>query len=379
VNRTASIRVRRARPAVRAVLAALVVAGAAVSMTGCLSARDGEEGAAPPSAAETPAPEETRADAVTELLEDAHPTACAISFSGGDFSGDDVAFEPELRTEGGLFEELPLPQGGEEVFAGWYPSPESAASHDDGARVGASDTVVCDDRRLTLTAGWMPRADLEALDVGVPILMYHQFTDRPEGVDGPLLLNWAYSVDFDAHMAYLADEGYYLPTWRELSAFIDGELYLPPHSAIVTDDDAHASWFELAVPILNEHRVMATSFVITKWRDELSPSPYVLQRSHTHDMHDPGADGRGRMVNWTAEEIADDLRTSAGVLGAAEVIAYPFGHYDDRSKQGVAQAGYEMAVTIEPGLVHAGADKLALPRMRIDYGMGLEAFVESLG
>jgi hypothetical protein len=96
-------------------------------------------------------------------------------------------------------------------------------------------------------------------------------------------------------------------------------------------------------------------------------------------MHDPGADGRGRMVNWTAEEIADDLRTSAGVLGAAEVIAYPFGHYDDRSKQGVAQAGYEMAVTIEPGLVHAGADKLALPRMRIDYGMGLEAFVESLG
>ena len=34
----------------------------------------------------------------------------------------------------------------------------------------------------------------------------------------------------------------------------------------------------------------------------------------------------------TPEEITADLQTSAQVLGAAEVIAYPYGHYDDRSK-----------------------------------------------
>jgi hypothetical protein len=96
-------------------------------------------------------------------------------------------------------------------------------------------------------------------------------------------------------------------------------------------------------------------------------------------MHQAGDNGEGRMVNWTAEEIAADLNTSGDVLGVREVIAYPFGHYNDTAKQGVAMAGYEMARTIEPGRVQIGTDKLALPVVRIDYGMGLDALVNQIG
>ena len=79
------------------------------------------------------------------------------------------------------------------------------------------------------------------------------------------------------------------------------------------------------------------------------------------------------------DEIAADLRASAAALGVGQVVAYPFGHYNDTAKQGVAQAGFEMARTIEPGYVRAGTDKLAMPTVRINYGMGLDAFIDLVG
>lgn len=350
----------------------VVVAAAALAISCAPSATEPEPSASAPSA---PASPTSAPDEVAALLEEADdPAACAVTFAG-----EGAPDDPVLARGGAYFGELPILEREGAVFAGWYRDADAAAARDVAGRINIADVVACgDDRRVSLHAAWTTPEETAAADVGVPILMYHQFTADPAGVDDPLRLNWAYVGDFEQHMAYLVDEGFYLPSWQELSAFIDGRLRLPERSAVVTDDDAHASWFELAVPVLEEHGVLATSFVITKWRSEPTPSPYVLQRSHTHDMHDPGADGRGRMVNWAPDEIAADLRTSADILGAAEVIAYPFGHYDDRSKQGVADAGFDMAVTIEPGLVRAGADKLALPRVRVDYGMGLEAFIDAV-
>ncbi len=96
-------------------------------------------------------------------------------------------------------------------------------------------------------------------------------------------------------------------------------------------------------------------------------------------MHRAGADGKGRMVNDDADTIAADLETSARILGAKEVIAYPFGHYDDTAKEGVRRAGFDLARGIEPGYVRIGTDKLALPVVRIDYGMTVEDLQAKIG
>jgi hypothetical protein len=85
------------------------------------------------------------------------------------------------------------------------------------------------------------------------------------------------------------------------------------------------------------------------------------------------------MVNWTADQIAADLEQSAQILGAKEVVAYPFGHYNDTTKQGVAQAGFEMGRTIEQGYVRIGTDKLALPCIRINYGMTVDDLAGLIG
>ncbi|MFG6402244.1 polysaccharide deacetylase family protein [Microbacterium sp. P04] len=370
-------RSRRALVVALAVGAALVAAAAVVSVVAVRgSSADASSPAAsvpPPPSSATPSPTPLTA-AQALLATSADDNSCAVSFAGAG-----VVVKPMLQTRGALYSALPLPHLDGEVFAGWYATSADAASRATAGRVNGSDLVTCTDRERTLFAGWTTSADNAAEATAVPVLMYHQFTTKPEGESNALRGNYAYIGDFAAQIAYIADTGFYLPTWDELSAFIDGDLYLPKRSVIVTDDDADSTWLELAAPVVAEHHVLTTSFVITKWRTEGAPNPFVLQRSHTNDMHEAGADGRGRMVNWSAAEIAADLETSAAILGAKEVVAYPFGHYDDTAKAGVAAAGFAMARTIDQGSVRIGSDKLALPCVRVDYGMTLDDLVPLIG
>ncbi len=135
----------------------------------------------------------------------------------------------------------------------------------------------------------------------------------------------------------------------------------------------------MAAPIVGDRKLLTTSFVITSARTEGTPNPFVLQRSHTHDMHRAGANGKGRMVNEDADTIAADLERSAQILGAKEVVAYPFGHYNDTTKEGLRRAGFELGRTIEHGYVRIGTDKLALPVIRVNYGMTVDDLKKEIG
>ncbi|MDA4892731.1 MULTISPECIES: polysaccharide deacetylase family protein [unclassified Microbacterium] len=376
-SRRPSPAVLKRRRILAAVIALLAVGLVVVLVVTVVHALSGPGATADPkpqaSGGATPAPTpESPVEALLATTDD--PNACAVSFEG-----DGIAIDPMLQTQGVLYTGLPIPAREGLVFAGWYATAEDAAAYTPTARVNGSELAACTDRRLTLHGSWMtPEQNAEAA-TEVPILMYHQFTTRPEGEDNALRGNYAYIGDFEAHMAYIAEQQFYLPTWDELNAFIDGTVYLPPKSVIITDDDADQTWLDLAVPVVTQHQLLTTSFVITEYRTEGSPSPYVIQRSHTHDMHEAGDNGEGRMVNWSADQIAADLEQSAAILGAKEVVAYPFGHYNDTTKQGVAQAGFLLGRTIEWGYVTPGTDKFALPVIRINYGDTLESLISDIG
>ncbi|MGN6218128.1 MAG: polysaccharide deacetylase family protein [Microbacterium sp.] len=369
---------RRRRRVFAGVAIAVVVVAAVAGTIGAIAMARAGAGAAPAAVSTpTPSPTPTPTPLTPEeqlLATATDPAACAVSFTG-----DGVTDAPQLQTQGGLYAGLPIPARDGLVFAGWYATPADAAALSIPGRVNGSEPVVCVDRRVTLYGAWMSPEQNAAENARIPILMYHQFTTKPEGESGWLRGNYAYIGDFDAHMNHIATGGFYLPTWDELSAFIDGRLFLPNHSVIVTDDDADQSWFDLAVPVVDKYKVLSTSFMITAYRQDPAPSLYVLRRSHTHDMHQAGDNGKGRMVNWTADQIAADMEASAAVLGVKEVMAYPYGHYNDTAKEGLRQAGWEMARTIEPGYVTIGTDKLALPVQRVNYGMGLDALVGMIG
>ena len=373
-----SRRHRRRRALLLLVGVLVLIAGVTVTTIALTKAQDAPAAAVPtPTSSESPTPTPTptpltASQALLATTQD--PAACAVSFAG-----DGIADAPMLQTQGALYAALPIPARDGLVFAGWYPTPTDAASFNSSARVNGSEPVVCVAQESTLHAAWKTPEENAAEDARIPILMYHQFTANPGGESGWLRGNYAYIGDFDAHLNHIATTGFYLPTWDELSAFIDGRLFLPTHSVIVTDDDADQTWFDLAAPIVDKYKVLTTSFMITAYRQDAAPNLYVLRRSHTHDMHKAGANGEGQMVNLSAAEIAADMETSAQVLGVKEVMAYPFGHHNDMSKEGLRLAGFEMARTIEPGYVTIGTDKLAMPTVRINYGMGLDALVRLIG
>ncbi len=376
-TRRVSARVRRRRALVALIAAVVLVGGIGVTVAAiALSQTDAAAPAsADPAESPTPTPRPTPLTASQELLATTDdPNACAVSFTG-----DGVADEPMLQTQGALYSALPIPQRDGLVFAGWYASQADAAAFTVANRVNGSELVACTDRETTLFGSWKTPEENVAENARIPIMMYHQFTTRPEGEDGWLRGNYAYIGDFEAHMNHIATTGFYLPTWDELSAFIDGRLFLPTHSVIITDDDADQTWFDLAAPVVDKYKLLSTSFMITAYRQDPPPNAYVLRRSHTHDMHQAGANGQGRIVNWSVPEIVADMETSASVLGVKEVMAYPFGHYNDTAKEGLRQAGFEMGRTIEPGYVTIGTDKLALPVVRVNYGMGLESIISLIG
>lgn len=374
----ASPRVRRRRFLAVVIAALVVIGGAAAALTAIALSRSTDAASAPsPSASSSPSPTPTPTPLTPSeqlLATTDDPNACAVRFEG-----DAITDAPQLQTQGTLYASLPVPSRAGSVFAGWYATAADAASFTIAARINGSELVACTDRQITLFGSWKTADENAAENARIPILMYHQFTTKPEGESGWLRGNYAYIGDFDAQMSHIATGGFYLPTWDELSAFIDARLWLPNHSVIITDDDADQTWFDLAAPIVDKYRLLTTSFMITAYRQDPPPNPYVLRRSHTHDMHKAGANGKGEMVNLTAEQIAADMETSAQVLGVKEVMAYPFGHFNDTSKEGLRLAGFEMARTIEPGYVTIGTDKLALPVQRVNYGMNVDDVARLIG
>lgn len=370
----------RRRRVVVGLVAVLAVALLAVVTTITVRAFAGGDGAKPTAAVagtQKPTPKPTPLTPMQQLLKSAADPAkaCAVSFAG-----DGITQPPMLQTEGVLYTGLPIPERAGAVFAGWYPTPEAAQAQVQTDRVNGSQLAACTDHQLTLHAAWTTPEQNVATAAKIPILMYHQFTTKPEGEDNWLRNNYVYIEDFKAQMDYIASSKFYLPTWDELNAFIDGKLFLPQHSLIITDDDADPTWLQLAVPVVTERKLLTTSFVITGERKDGSPSPYVLQRSHTNDMHRAGDNGKGRMVNLSADEVAADLEESAKVLGGVkEVIAYPYGHYNATAEEGVTKAGFLLARTIEFGYVKIGTNKLELPVVRINYGDTVDGLKNNIG
>lgn len=96
---------------------------------------------------------------------------------------------------------------------------------------------------------------------GIPVLMYHYVyteDDKPEKLNS----NYISDKDLESQLKYLKEEGYYFPSFKELRAYADGEIALPQKSVILTFDDGQMGFLSYGIPLLNEYRVPATSFLI---------------------------------------------------------------------------------------------------------------------
>ena len=212
----------------------------------------------------------------------------------------------------------------------------------------------------------------------VPVMMYHWVyiaDDVPEELDG----NWILDTTLDEQMTFLEDEGYYYPGWKELRAWVDDEISIPAKCVVITFDDGKEAFLKYGIPVLEKHKIPATSFMIG-WKKNKGAkkirkyaSEYIDFESHTYAMHQKTDDPyhKGIFNTMSNEEIAADLSKASKLLGNNDAIAYPYGDYTDEFISAVRDQGILLGFTVEYDRVRKGMDPYKLPRVRV---LGDESF-----
>ncbi len=218
----------------------------------------------------------------------------------------------------------------------------------------------------------------------IPVLMYHFFYD--EKVDsGEKNNNFIEVNDFNAQLDYLNENNYVSLTMAEVNYFMDDSAKVDELSYAMTIDDGDKSVYEYAYPIIKQHDINATLFIIGGWMGEVLPYSFIEMRedglelqSHSFLMHQGGSDGKGLLLSTTFDEGVNDTQMSFDYIDGGSVYCYPFGHYNENALNILKEVNVDMAFTTKHGKISADMDKLLLPRIRVSGNNNLQQFISSI-
>ncbi len=224
----------------------------------------------------------------------------------------------------------------------------------------------------------------------VPILLYHRLA--PTVKDSMTVT----TTVFESHLEYLKDNGYRVIPLRQLVNYYLGKGPAPaPKSVVIVEDDAHISVYTQMLPIVRKYRVPVTVFVYPSaisnasyamtWDQlrELKKTGLIDIQSHTF-WHPNFRHDKKRMKPAEFDKFVDiQLRKSKTriekELGVnVDMLAWPFGIYDDYLMRKAAADGYRAGFSIVAR--HAGPreNPMIIPRyLMINADRG-KAFVRIL-
>ncbi len=194
---------------------------------------------------------------------------------------------------------------------------------------------------------------------GIPILLYHRL--GPTVADGMTIT----TTVFESQMKYLHDNGYtVIPLRRLVDSYLGKAPFPPPKSVVIVEDDAHKSVYNYMLPVILKYRYPVTIFC---YPSAISNAKYALTwdqlrylkktglfdvQSHTY-WH-PNFKRERRKLDPQAFEklVTTQLNKSKSKLeaelgGKVDMLAWPFGIYDDFLLKKAAVAGYVATFTIE--------------------------------
>lgn len=211
-------------------------------------------------------------------------------------------------------------------------------------------------------------------EVRVPILLYHRF--GPVVADGMTVT----TPVFESHLKYLKENGYTVIPLRQL---VDSLLMKgpppPPRSVVIAADDGHKTVYSDMFPLVRQYRIPVTLFV---YPSAISNASYAmtwdqlrgLKKSglfdiQSHSYWHPDFRKDKKRLNPAEYEKAVDMQLKKSMerlekeLGMkVDMLAWPFGIYDEDLIKKAKADGYIAAFTIERH--HAGKqdDIMTLPR-----------------
>jgi peptidoglycan/xylan/chitin deacetylase (PgdA/CDA1 family)/protein-L-isoaspartate O-methyltransferase len=196
----------------------------------------------------------------------------------------------------------------------------------------------------------------------------------------------------------LAAAGYtFLPLGEALAALRAGYQFTHK-SVVITFDDAYASVFDVARPILEERGIRAAVFVPTDYIGQAfggnpregpgTPLPVMtadqirLLRTAGWEIGAHSSSHRafaGLTPDQAKRELSDSKAVLETMLGqTVPTFAFPYGEpdiaYRPEHLEMAGQAGYELALTMRPGFVPLGYNALDWPRV----GIGIDATSDSV-
>jgi peptidoglycan/xylan/chitin deacetylase (PgdA/CDA1 family) len=211
----------------------------------------------------------------------------------------------------------------------------------------------------------------------VPILAYHRF--GPVVSDGMTVT----TSSFESQLKTLRENRYTVIRLRQLVDFLLGRSQAPPPRAVVlTVDDGHKSVYTDLLPLLKKYQAPATLFL---YPSAISNASYAMTwdqireikttglcdlQSHTF-WHPNFKNEKKKLNPGEYQRFVDmQLRKSKEKLERelqvkVDLLAWPFGIYDDELMHQAAAAGYVAALSIDRRHASPLDQAMALPRYLI--------------
>lgn len=203
---------------------------------------------------------------------------------------------------------------------------------------------------------------------GIPVLNYHQVNDEEEN-----LLTVPVAT-FAEQMAYLDEEGYHTITPDQLYEYVTNGTPLPDKPILITFDDGYEDNYRNAYPILKQHNMQATIFLITDFMERF---PNYLTWPQITEMSENGIyfgshtlDHEELAPPMEPAEIFRQLNASKQIiewrtLKWCEFVAFPCGSFDEETLKQATKAGYKGGFTVRFDLVREQDNPFDLNRIPV--------------
>ena len=217
------------------------------------------------------------------------------------------------------------------------------------------------------------------------MLAYHAIADLG---DDPVLAD--YSVPparFAEQLDELSRTGWAFVGLDAVLGALQGGRSLPPRAILLTFDDAYVDLLEAACPVLVERGIPAVVFAVAEhvggtnvWdRGEGATTLDLLDGAGLQAAFAQGVEVGAHSSTHPSLPDVPAGRLGGELAGAADrleaiglprprAFCYPYGHWNADVARSARDAGYEVAFTIEWGVVRGDSDPFALPRVEVHAG-----------
>ncbi len=226
--------------------------------------------------------------------------------------------------------------------------------------------------------------------INIPILCYHNLNPTVRGS-----MNMS-PEKFESQLAWLKNNGFTFISLKEAAEYLQGKrATLPAKPVVITVDDGWQSTYTYMLPLARKYNIPMTLFIYPEtissgkhamtWNElkELKQTGLFDIQGHTY-THPNFKQERKTLSSAQYEKFVKmELAGSKKILEdklniKVTLLAWPFGIYDPYLEKQAANAGYEMAFTIDGEFSNRKDRPMAQPRFMIVDGLSMKSFEKTL-